>query len=211
MGQEPLFDAPEFRALKAALEEEWPQRQTALRSSGVPLNDDPDPDPQPDPAPDPKPDPEPDPQPPWGDDFDPERAWNTITKLRSREKQLATEAAEARARAQKYEDQNKTEAQKLQERAEAAEKALTEANRNALVASVALSKGLTEAQAKRLVGSTKEELEADADELLTTFAPAGQEPEGGRPRERLRPGAAPGSEPEETDPAKLAAMVPRRI
>jgi len=37
---------------------------------------------------------------------------------------------------------------------------------------VALDKGLTGSQAKRLVGSTKEELEADADELLSTWGPA---------------------------------------
>lgn len=34
---------------------------------------------------------------------------------------------------------------------------------------VALDKGLTKTQAKRLVGSTKEELEADADEILTEW------------------------------------------
>lgn len=32
--------------------------------------------------------------PPWGDDFDPERAWKTITHLRSREKELETAAKE---------------------------------------------------------------------------------------------------------------------
>jgi len=38
-------------------------------------------------------------------------------------------------------------------------------------AEVALAKGLTPTQAKRLVGSTKEELEADADELLADLKP----------------------------------------
>ncbi|MFJ5103171.1 hypothetical protein [Streptomyces sp. NPDC088554] len=44
--------------------------------------------------------------------------------------------------------------------------------RKALLLEVAMSKALTSAQAARLQGSTKEELEADADELLATFAPA---------------------------------------
>jgi hypothetical protein len=39
----------------------------------------------------------------------------------------------------------------------------------AMRAEVALLKGLTPAQVKRLVGATREELEADADELLTLF------------------------------------------
>ena len=47
------------------------------------------------------------------------------------------------------------------------------AERSLVVTQVAASKGLTETQAKRLQGSTKEELEADADELLTSFGGAG--------------------------------------
>ena len=66
----------------------------------------------------------------------------------------------------KAQEASKTEVQKAAERAKKAEQELTavrsEANRNA----VALAKGLTPTQAKRLVGSTREELEADAEELL---------------------------------------------
>lgn len=40
---------------------------------------------------------------------------------------------------------------------------------NLLRLEVAAAKGLTPAQAKRLVGTTKEELEADADEILEAF------------------------------------------
>ena len=134
-----------------------------------------------------------------------------LKKTREEAAKHRVAAREARARAKEYEDQNKTEAQKLQERAETAEKALTAANRAALVASVALKKGLTEAQSKRLIGDTKDELEADADELLESFKndAGGQAPTGGT-RERLRPGAVPSAEEEETDPRKLAAKVPRR-
>lgn len=92
---------------------------------------------------------------------------------------------------------------------------------------VALRKGLTETQAKRLVGTSEDELEADADDLMASFSPKKADPEPEpepepdevpareqrrRPQERLRPGAVPDAdtEPEETDPRKLAAMVPRR-
>jgi uncharacterized protein YlxW (UPF0749 family) len=60
----------------------------------------------------------------------------------------------------------KTELEKAQARAEAAEKSAAETAVAALRAQIALDKKLTPSQAKRLVGSTKEELEADADELL---------------------------------------------
>lgn len=50
-------------------------------------------------------------------------------------------------------------------------------------AEVAQEKSLTAAQAKRLVGKTRDELAADADDLLKTFAAAGQNgvPRGPRP------------------------------
>ncbi|MFE6493426.1 hypothetical protein [Streptomyces sp. NPDC057748] len=55
--------------------------------------------------------------------------------------------------------------------------------RRALLLEVALSKGLTGDQAARLQGSTKEELEADADKLTALFgAPASQAPRAGGPR-----------------------------
>jgi hypothetical protein len=60
----------------------------------------------------------------------------------------------------------KSETQKLNDRAAAAEKTASEHQLRALRAEVALDKKLTPSQAKRLVGSTKEELEADAEDLL---------------------------------------------
>lgn len=76
------------------------------------------------------------------------------------------------ARLKEFEDRDKTEQQKLAERAEAAEKRAQELESRALRLEVASEKGLNAAQAKRLVGTTREELEADADELLETFKPA---------------------------------------
>ncbi|MFJ6237927.1 hypothetical protein ACIQH0_28055 [Streptomyces griseus] len=72
-----------------------------------------------------------------------------------------------------------TDAERLQAEKDAAESArLTaererdEARAEALRITVAASKGLTPKQAARLQGSTKEELEADADELLKDFSPS---------------------------------------
>jgi hypothetical protein len=104
--------------------------------------------------------------------------------------------------------------EKLEERAAQAEQKAEAATREAARLRIALKKGLTETQAKRLVGDTEEELEKDADELLKSF----KDDEGGgddggtrrTPKPRLRTGAAPSSEPDETDPEKLAEQVPRR-
>lgn len=126
--------------------------------------------------------------------------------------QLKAKAAEA--------DSSKTELQKLAERVEASEKRAADAEAKQLRTEIASAKGLTAAQAKRLTGSTMEELEADADDLLAAFggkkedAKSKDKPEGdgvetgrgadagaaifGRPKERLTPGAAPDREPEKT-------------
>lgn len=84
------------------------------------------------------------------------RKWETRAKENSK-------AAETLAA---LEEAKKTNEQKLEERATAAEKVAAERSLEAERALVALDKGLTASQAKRLVGTTREELEADADELL---------------------------------------------
>jgi len=79
-----------------------------------------------------------------------------------------------KAKASKFdeaEQANKSELEKERERAEKAEERATKAEQATLRADVAAAKGLTAGQAKRLVGSTREELEADADEILADFAP----------------------------------------
>ena len=131
---------------------------------------------------------------------------------RKHEAQAKANAAAAKRLAE-IEDANKTETQKLTEAKAAADKAAASAQGELARLRVAMRKGLTEAQAKRLVGETEEELEADAEELLASF---GQKKDAGdagtptRPKERLRSGAAPDEEPDETDPRKLADIVPRR-
>jgi len=57
------------------------------------------------------------------------------------------------------------------------------------------------------VGATREELEADADEILAEFSPkeTRDDDERRRPRERLRSGAAPDAEDEPDIDAAVAA------
>lgn len=109
-------------------------------------------------------------KPPWGtpEEFDPEKAWDLITKLRAQKNDpaVAKELSELRAKTQAFEDEKRTDVEKAQARAETAEKALAVREAEALRASIALEKGLTASQAKRLVGATREELEADAADLL---------------------------------------------
>lgn len=130
-------------------------------------------------------------------------------------------AAERATALKKYEDANKSESERLQEtatsnltRAEKAEAALKRreiaeerAPEHATVAQI-------RAVAKRLAGDSDEDLASDADELFALLAPAPAEVKApktpSRPKERLRGGADPDDEPDENDPRKLAALIPRR-
>lgn len=152
------------------------------------------------------------------EEFDLARAKAKIAKanteaanLRKRVKEL--EAAEAKLR--DLEDANKSEQQKLAERAEAAERKLAEAEARILRMEVAAAKGLSPSQAKRLVGATREELESDADELLADFGGAsdddgaGKQKPASKPVESLRGGTDPTGDVTETNPRKLAELIPR--
>lgn len=73
------------------------------------------------------------------------------------------------AKAKKFDEaqeSNKTELEKFTERTTKAEQSALTATQRADRAEVALEKGLTPTQAKRLVGATRDEMLADADELL---------------------------------------------
>lgn len=103
--------------------------------------------------------------------FDEERAKRLIANLKSDLAKKDKAREELAVKVQKYEDENKTESEKLLSAKEAAEKRADEAEERLMRAEVAAEKGLTAKQAKRLTGTTREELEADADELLAEFAP----------------------------------------
>ncbi|WP_189079249.1 hypothetical protein [Mangrovihabitans endophyticus] len=78
---------------------------------------------------------------------------------------LKQQAAEA--------DKNKSAMDKLLEKVSGLEDRAAKAEAQNLRNAVAAAKGLSAKQAKRLQGSTREELEADADELLADWKPAG--------------------------------------
>lgn len=148
-----------------------------------------------------------------GDDgrpFDKARALDTIRRQRESEATALDRAKRAEAKLKEIEDAGKSDAQRRDE-----ELTSTKTENGSLKSEnarlkVALDLGLTLAQAKRLVGDTEEELKADAEQLLKDFG-GSKKDEGGkrRPKENLKPGTVPDAEPEETDPAKLAAGVPR--
>lgn len=149
-----------------------------------------------------------------------ETLWKSIGLTRDE----LPEAKALLAKAKEADEKSKT----ADDRIAALEKKIAEADANATRLEIAAAKGLTPAMARRLVGTTREELEADADELVKFVKPAGVGDEGNRPgasngaagdagtpagrarpREALRSGSAPDAEPEENDPRKLAALIPR--
>lgn len=134
---------------------------------------------------------------------------------RARADKLDRDNKAAQAELAKFRDAGKSEQDKLSERATAAESRANEAEARALRLEIAHDKGLTPSQARRLVGNTKEELEADADELLETFGgtkpPATPNTPGRRPAERgiPRPHVDPDKEDDPTDLAKQILKIRR--
>jgi hypothetical protein len=148
------------------------------------------------------------------------RQHETLWKSTGLTKDDLPEAKALLAKAREADDKSKT----ADDRIAALEKKIAEADANATRLEIAAEKGLTPAMARRLVGTTREELEADADELVKFVKPAEGDGKGAaavagagggaadgraRPREALRSGTAPQAEPEENDPTKLAALIPR--
>lgn len=140
-----------------------------------------------------------------------------------RERAKYADYDELKAKAAKFDDleaSSKSDLDKLTEQIEGLKKSQADSDQKALRAEVAMAKGLTAPQAKRLAGTTREELEADADEILEAFpAPPSTEEGGTRttpPPSRkpaptsLKGGSDPTQETEDDlDPVKLAESIPR--
>jgi len=94
------------------------------------------------------------------------RAKDNMTRIKEAEPKLAEYDRLIQA--------SKSELELAREQATGYQERATKAERDAMVATIALDKGLPAALARRLQGSTPEELQADADELLAQF-PASQE------------------------------------
>lgn len=95
-----------------------------------------------------------------------------VKKLRDEAAKYRTEAranADAATKLAAIEAEKAKADQTAAEREAAAEQRAAQAEARALRLDVAFEKGLTPAQAKRLVGASREELEADADEILRDF------------------------------------------
>ena len=87
----------------------------------------------------------------------------------ARERGKYADYNDLKAKAAKFDEidaQSKSEVEKATEKAAAIERERDQAQARLNRLEVALEKGLSPSQAKRLVGDTREELEADADELL---------------------------------------------
>jgi hypothetical protein len=134
-------------------------------------------------------------------------------KAREQEKR-AKDNATAAQRLKEFEDRDKTEAEKAAERVTTSEKRATEAETRATRLEVILDKLPADATAedvkrlvalsKRLVGNTREELEADADELLATFKTSGNPRPSGDIGQGTRP-AATITDPRQRDLAQIEA------
>lgn len=116
-------------------------------------------------------------------------------------KKANEEAAKLRAKVKEFEDADKTEIEKATTKAAQLEKDLAETTHRADRLEVALDKGLTLGQAKRLVGTTKEELAADADELLAELGEV-KTPPGTKVPKKPKPTGA-GSPKSGDDPSQL--------
>lgn len=125
-------------------------------------------------------------EPDWRKNFDPDIAAKRIEKLQS-------EARNLRDRAKKAEEKAKGVDEKDQR--------ISALEAQNLRYEVAFDLGLPKEIALRLQGNTKEEMLADAEELLKLFkAPAAPTR---KPIEALRGGGAPEQEPEEKDVRKI--------
>lgn len=118
--------------------------------------------------------------------------WKVMARKHEDEEKKAKEEL---AKLKSTNDADKSEIQKATERIADLEKRHVESEARALRAEIAAEKKLTPAQAKRLQGTTREELEADADELLEAFKPSTDTGDGSangkeKPKEKLRSGAA---------------------
>lgn len=119
---------------------------------------------------------------------------------REAEKQLR----EMSARLKEIEDKDKSETDRLREQVEQLKSEAQQNAAKALRAEIAAEKGLTAAQAKRLVGSSREELEADADEILEAFPTGGVKPP---PSDKPRPDLRGGTDPTDNTDVDIKAVV----
>lgn len=134
-------------------------------------------------------------------DADEVEKWRTLAR---KHEKRAKELEPLAAKLAELDEKQKTDEQRLVERAEKAEGQLPTLQAENLRLRVAIAKNLPADLVDRLRGDTQDELTADADKLLELVGD-GKPP---TPKPDRTQGAK-GEAAEETDPAKLAAMVSR--
>lgn len=140
--------------------------------------------------------------PPWGDDFDPARAWHTIQQLREREKELSKQPKMTAEQQQQLDEYNrlveasKSEAQRQAEALEAARREAEMTRAEAIRYKAAATHGISAEHFDLLGTGTEEEVSARAEKIAALLAaqagPAPATAPQTRPVEQLRPGATPG-------------------
>lgn len=160
-------------------------------------------------APAQEPTPAPPAAPPWGDDFDPARAWHTITTLREREKELAkqTISPEQQQQLEEYQrlvEASKSEQQRKDEALAAKERELEATRAEAVRYKAAAAHGIGAEHFDLLGSGSEEEVSARAEKIAALLAAQAQAatsttPPATRPVEQLRPGATPGQAVDEDE------------
>jgi flagellar biosynthesis GTPase FlhF len=121
------------------------------------------------------------------------------------ERVKALEPFEAQIR--KLEESSKSDLEKANEARAALEAKVSKMEADNLLASVALSKGVPSAAIKFLSGTTQEELETSADELMALTTPGATPTNNTRPKEKLTPGGVQPENEESLDPGELAKRI----
>ncbi|MFI1799790.1 hypothetical protein ACH427_20890 [Streptomyces sp. NPDC020379] len=143
---------------------------------------------------------------PWED---PAAARTEIERLTAELAARAAKVAElepAAAELHQMREVGKSDSQRLAERAEAAERLADQARAELVRAQVAHAKGLTPGQAARLIGTTREELEADADAFLSDLTPVA-DANPGRPLMQPDPTQGSSGQRAAADPAQMFAGI----
>lgn len=155
--------------------------------------------------------------PPWGDDFDPARAWHTIQSLREKEKELSKRPVLTDAQQQQLAEYDrlvqasKSEEQRREEAVANAQREAEMARAEAIRYKAAATHAIPADHFDLLGTGTEEEITARAAKLsalLAAQAAAQQAPATAptsRPVEQMRPGATPGQQLNEDD-AVYAAL-----
>lgn len=153
-------------------------------------------------------------------DTDDSKLADELEKWKSLARKHEKSFKDTSSKLRQYEDASKSDLERWEERATTAESRAGSAEAKAKALEIAIERAPEHASlaqvravAKRVRGEDDDALEKDADELFELLAPepkAASKVAGARPKERLKGGAEPDEEPEETDPRKLAALLPRR-